>query len=274
MKPRALALCFLPLAALGCRTSEPLPQGDFFAPLLADPKEPQFAMSLRTQAPRHDDFTTLGMASFGETFGLYRFAGERAGDGLQIDVAAGLFAIFELDGYSNGLINADYLIGMPMTWRRGTSALRARVYHQSSHLGDEVLVNRRPPERQNYNFDAVELLYARDVGPTRWYGGGEYLFSRHPDHLDPMGAHFGAEYRAAAPLFGGARPFLGLDAKSWQQHHWKSSLSLAAGFEFRAPSLNGRWVRLAFEAFDGFHPYGQFYDQEITYFGVGLRFGF
>lgn len=273
MMGRAAVLALI-LMGTGCQSNQPLPQGDFFAPLLADPKEPQFAMSLRSQSPRHDDATTIGVAGFGETFGLYRIEGAAAGDGLQFDVAAGLFAIFELDGYSNGLINADYMVGAPVTWRRGAHAVRARVYHQSSHLGDEVLVNRRPPERQNYNFDACELLYARDFGGTRVYGGGEYLFSRHPDHLDPMGLHFGAEYRATRPLLGGARPFLGLDAKSWQQHDWKASVSLAAGFEFRAPSLNGRWVRFVVEAFDGFNPYGQFYDQEIRYFGVGLRFGF
>ncbi len=47
--------CIFPVllaaAAASCQTAVPLPQGDLFAPLLADPKEPQFFMNARSVKP-------------------------------------------------------------------------------------------------------------------------------------------------------------------------------------------------------------------------------
>lgn len=270
---------FLLLAA--CQNAVTLPQGDLFAPLLADPKEPQFFTHVRSVRPEGDDRVTLGAVGFGETFGLYRDAkggggaadGE-GGDGWQLNLAGGLFAQFNLDAASSDLINADYVIGMPITWRRGPHALRARVYHQSSHLGDEFLLGPNPPARQNLSYESCEAIYSRQNAAWRWYAGGEYLFRREPEELEPLGMHGGVEYRSAAPLFAGARLVAGLDLKSWDQHDWEPSVAVVAGFEFESAALNGRRIRALFEAYDGFTPYGQFYEEEISYFGFGLTFAF
>lgn len=270
MRPLAVALPLLVAAA--CQNAVTLPQGDLWAPLLADPKEPRFAMSLRTERPHGDDARTAGVASFGETFGLYRHT--HGGDGVQLNLAAGIFAQFDLDGFSNGLVNADYQIGVPVTWRAGATSARARVYHQSSHLGDEYILKHRLRERENYNFDAAELLIARDLGGGRVYLGGEYLFGRQPDELEPWLAHGGAEFRSRAPVLGPARLVAGVDVKSWAQNEWKAGISAVVGLEVASQAANGRLVRLQFEFYDGFGPYGQFFDVEMRSYGIGLAFSF
>lgn len=269
-----LVSALLAIAAASCQSAVALPQGDLFAPLIADPKEPQFFMNVRSVTPEGQGSSTIAAVGFGETFGLYRNPGQREGDGLQVNIAGGLFAQFNLDTPSSDLINADYVIGLPVTYRSGANALRLRVYHQSSHLGDEFLLSPGAPPRQNLSYEALELLGSRDWRPFRVYAGGEYLFHREPEELEPAGLHGGAEYRSEDPLFGTTHLVGGLDVKAWEQHDWEPSASLSFGLELDSPAMNGRRVRLLFEIYDGFAPYGQFYDQEITYFGFGLSFGF
>lgn len=268
---RPSLLCLL-LVAAGCQLQTPLPQGDLFAAPLADPKEPRFAMSLRTVRPEGDDNLTVGAASFGETFGLYRHALGRGA--LQVDLAAGIFSLFDIDGYSNGLVNADYQIGLPVTLRSGPWSARARIYHQSSHLGDEYILVNRLRERINHNFDALELTVARDLGPARGYLGTAYLFGREPEELEPHSIHAGADYRSREPVIGSARLVAGIDLQSREEQHWNATLSAVAGLELESRMLDGRRVRLLVEALQGFNPYGQFYNQEIAYLGVGLAFAF
>lgn len=250
----------------------PFPVGDLFWTLLADPKQPQFFVSLR----HYDspiDTTTVGAVGFGETFGLYRREGKHPGDGLQIGIDGGLFAQFNMGAASNDLINADYIIGIPATYRRGPWSSRLRVYHQSSHLGDEFLLNTRP-ERINLSFESLEALVSYDWRQLRVYGGGEYLFSREPEELDPEGLHGGLEFRGTKPWLWGGRLVGGLDLRSWREHDWDVDASLTAGLEFGATQSGRRRLRIMAEAYEGHSPHGQFYEDDIRYLGVGLYFGF
>ncbi len=49
---------------------------------------------------------------------------------------------FDLSAPSSDLINTDYVVGVPLSWRSGGWSTRVRLYHQSSHLGDEFLLGR------------------------------------------------------------------------------------------------------------------------------------
>lgn len=73
---------------------EAFPTGDFFHPLIADPKQPQFFVSLnsfRSSGLRY----TMASVGFGETFGLYRLLGSHAEDGLQLSLEGAIFAQFK-----------------------------------------------------------------------------------------------------------------------------------------------------------------------------------
>jgi hypothetical protein len=254
-----------------------LPQGDLFHPLLGDPKEPRtFATVLQTESPDRD--TTIGAVGFGERWGIVRHNGERPGDGWQIDLAGGVFAQFDLEADSMDLLNADYVIGFPLTWRRGAWSGRFNLYHQSSHLGDEFLLNQNP-ERVNLSFEAVEALVARDLGPWRLYGGGDYLLDPEPATLDPGVLHAGAEYRHArrtVPVgrIGSGRWVGAVDLKSIEEHDWTVAWTVRAGLELSPveaePGTRRSWS-LLLEAYDGPAPWGQFYEADVSYLGLGFH---
>jgi len=249
------------------------PVGDLFRPLLADPKQPQFFSSInrfKSSGVRY----TVASVGFGETFGMYRFFGTREGDGLQVSVEGAIFAQFNMDTPSYDLINADYTIGIPATYRYGDNSLRFRIYHQSSHLGDEFLQSVNPPERVNLSYEAVELLYSREWRGWRVYGGGEYLIHKEPADLKPMSAHWGIEYRGSKPLVWNGRPVGGVDMKSFEEHKWNIDTSVKAGLEFGQPNPGHRRLRLMAEWYKGYDPHGQFYKNKVESYGVGMSLGF
>jgi hypothetical protein len=277
--------CGLLVHAREGRGFAPVPQGDIFCPLIADPKETRsFIAYQRGESddqgpgiPEGDGIspapfdTDIGAIGVGDAIGLARWSGARLGDGVQLSLAAGVFAQFDLASSSFDLINADYVIGLPLTFRNAGFSGRLRVYHQSSHLGDEFLLTSEP-ERINLSFESAELILSQAFGGLRVYGGGEYFFNRDPADLDPLLAHGGAEVRIGVE---GRRSFVAaVDLKSSEQQEWKPAWSGRAGLEFgwgRDPEHPPRVLRLLGEFYRGPSPYGQFYREHIRYWGIGLH---
>jgi Protein of unknown function (DUF1207) len=254
------------------------PQDQIFCPLIADPKEPRsFASLLRGTFPSIEkpsgEGTTIGSVGLGDSFGLVRWGGPRAGEGVQLDVVGAIFAQFDLDSESNDLINADYIIGLPLTIRRSGFSIRARVYHQSSHLGDEYLLRSSQIQRENLSFESLELLASQEIGPLRVYGGGERIFRRDPDTLKPKLLHAGAELRSGRA--GLLQLVSGVDLKTTEQHNWSQAVSGRVGVELARTASAGHPVRLVtimLELYKGPSPYGQFFQEDISYVGVGIHF--
>lgn len=263
------------------RGYEPIPAGDIFCPLLADPKgQRSFVSYLRGDSSDvARDVASVGVA---DQFGIFRVNGARPGDGVQVSISGSVFAQFDLGASSYDLINADYLVGIPVTLRRGGSSARLRVYHQSSHLGDEFLLRGEPGERierENLSFESVEAILSQDVGPLRLYGGGEWLFNRSPASLGRGIAHGGLELRPAGTARFGraarARLVGALDLKSVAEQDWRTAVSARAGVEVGRPrdgSDRGRRWSLLFEFYDGPSPYGQFFARDVRFTGLGFHF--
>src|SRR5262245_36312764 len=255
------------------------PHDQIFCPLIADPKEPHsFASFLRgtfrsVGDPTGED-TDIGAVGLADHFGLIRWGGPFPGEGVQLDVVGSIFAQFGLDTPSNDLINADYIIGLPLTFRRGGFSARARLYHQSSHLGDEFLLSEEDITRENLSFEALAFLLSQEIGPLRVYGGGEHLFRREPDTLVERFLHFGAELRTGRA--GSFQMVGGVDVKVTNQSDLSPAISGRAGLQAahsRAGGHPARLVSLLFELYSGPSPYGQFFQDDISYVGVGLHFG-
>ncbi|HEX6133087.1 MAG TPA: DUF1207 domain-containing protein [Longimicrobiales bacterium] len=255
-----------------------LPEGDLFCPLVADPKaERSFISFLRGEFPSLqagvdvDEELNIGAVGLGDAFPLVRFAGTAPGNGVQIALVAGIFAQFDLDAESFDLINADYLIGLPVTLRWSGFSSRLRLYHQSSHLGDEFLL-RTDVLRENLSFESLELLLSQELGPVRAYAGGEYLFNRDPGTLDETVAHGGLEVRAGR--LRGVRFVGAVDAKLSEQRDWDPGVSARAGVEvalWRDETHPPRLWAILFEFYDGPSPYGQFFQEQVRWLGVGLH---
>jgi hypothetical protein len=255
-----------------------LPEGDLFCPLIADPKaEHSFASYLRGDFPalREGDDPgedlNIGSVGLAETLPIIRFGAGERGNGIQVGLTGSVFAQVDLSSESFDLINADYLIGVPVSFRAGTFSTRLRVYHQSSHLGDEFLL-RTELERENLSFEALDLLLSQEFGSLRAYAGGEYIFRREPETLETTLAHAGAELRVGE--LRGVRFVSAVDAKFTEQHDWDPGISARAGVEiahWRDDEHPPRFIGFLLEFYDGPSPYGQFFQEQVRWFGLGLH---
>jgi hypothetical protein len=244
------------------------PEQEQFAPLLADPRQPRFSVSYQHYRGPSREFAAASVA-LGEYFGIASgFFGEAGSS--QIGIQAAVFALFNLDAPSSDLINADYWIGLPMSYRRGPWSYLVRLYHQSSHLGDEFILGNPGINRVNLSYEDLEGLVSHEWERWRVYGGGGYLLNSEPD-LSPKHLHAGAEYIKHNAV-GNLNFIAAADVRASEELDWRRSRSYQAGFDYR--SAGKRRIRLMLEYFRGHSPNGQFFRESLRYTGLGLYFVF
>lgn len=246
---------------------EALPVDELFKPLIADPRQPQFAVRYH----RYDAAQSFNAASvsFGDYFGFASRALEEYGVS-QIGLQGAVFAVFNLDAPSFDLVNADYWIGVPLSFRHGPWSYLTRIYHQSSHLGDEFLLGNPDLERINLSYEDWEVLASYEWQKWRFYGGGGVILNSEPD-IDPLHLQGGVEFRR--PHFLGKFNLVAAtDWQATQEQDWHLNRSYQVGFAF--DGRQGREVRFMLEHYRGFSPNGQFYNDRLRYTGMGVYFDF
>lgn len=242
-----------------------LPRQELFQPLIADPRQPQFSIRYHYYDTRSDTFNAASV-SFGDYFGFAE--GTWGNTGItQLGLQGAVFALFNLDAPSSDLINADYWIGLPVTYRSGPWSFLARIYHQSSHLGDEFLLGQPETARINLSYEDLELLGSYEWRHVRLYGGGGYILHSEPD-LERGHLQLGLEFRWPR-LFNGLDLLAAVDSQAAEEVDWERSDSFQIGFGFEQ---RDRQIRLMLEHFDGHSPNGQFFRERLRYTGLGVYF--
>ncbi|MBI4636002.1 MAG: DUF1207 domain-containing protein [Candidatus Rokubacteria bacterium] len=248
-----------------------MPKGELFTPLIADPRWPHFSAAHHYYL-NDPDFTNVAAVSFGEAFPVYR---DRAGRGWwELGIQAGVFAVFDVDADSGDLINSDYFVAGAVAYRSGDFSGLGRVFHQSSHLGDEFLLRATRPERVNVSYEGIDAKLSYELFDTalRMYAGGGYLVRRDPTDLDPWSTQVGLEFRSPWPSADvGWRPIAAADLQNREENGWATDISLRAGLQFDG-LLVTRNLQLLLEYFNGHSPNGQFYRRKIDYIGLGVHF--
>lgn len=244
---------------------ELLPAQELFRPLIADPRQPQFSIRYQYYDTPADTFNAANV-SFGDYFG---FAERTWGDtGIsQLGLQGAVFALFNLDSQSFDLVNADYWIGLPVTYRSGAWSFLGRIYHQSSHLGDEFLLGQPATSRINLSYEDLEILGSYDWQNLRFYGGGGYVLHSEPE-LERGHLQLGVEFRWPH-VYRGLDLLAAFDSQAADERDWSRNNSIQAGFGF---TRRNRQIRLMLEHFDGFSPNGQFYTDRLRYTGLGVYF--
>lgn len=248
-----------------------LPSRPLFEPILAGPRWPHFSAAYHGYRGE-PGLQKVGTVSLGGALPLIQ--GEFASDA-QWGVAlhGAVFSIFDLDADSLDLVNSDFWVGVPVTWRFEEFSAFVRIYHQSSHLGDEFLLRNRV-DRVNLSYEAIDSLVSYE--PRDWlrvYGGAGLLLHREPGDLERESLQAGIELTSPRAFAGGTlRPVAALDVQSRQEFDWRSDYSIRAGVQVENPlAFGGRRLQLLGEYFSGHSPNGQFFERKVEYLGFGVH---
>jgi hypothetical protein len=196
---------------------------------------------------------------------------ERVGENSEQTIGArfGVASRFEFGTESFDLWATDLRGGAVWGLRRGPWTAEAFLFHESSHLGDEIL-ERGERRRRDVAVNGVRLTASREwTNSFRLYGGLRAMPWAEPDDLRGLGLHAGAE-RSRLPPFERGYVAGELEAGSWR--HWNPDLTLQAGV-FLASRTSGSFLsraRAFVEFYSGAVHLGQFFDETETSLGLGL----
>ena len=249
-----------------------LPRDLLVAPFHADPRWPHFSVASRQVSLGQEPGNT-GSANFGETFALYRNAAPLDGQ-WEIALQAGVFSVFSMSAPSLDLVNADYTVGLLTSYRTGPFSGFLRLHHQSSHLGDEFILNSRTPiNRINLSFEEVDLKLSYELASwLRLYGGGGMLVGRDPNDLQRGTSQVGTELTSPWTFWDGkVRPVAYADVQANARSNWRVASSFMTGLQFEDARIGDRKLQVLAEYFGGPSPNGQFYTQNIEWFGLGIH---
>ncbi len=255
-----------------------LPSGHLFKPLLADPRWAHFSASYRHFVNDNFEGRDIGAVSFGETIPFYRGNFGRSLVQWEAGLQAGVFSDFNLGAPSADLINTDFIASAYSSIRAKQFSAFGRIYHQSSHLGDEFLLRRVNStfERINLSYEGADLRLSYEFPyGIRLYGGGGGLFHKEPSSLKVWMTQYGIEFRSPWRLdFAPVRPIIAADFKNFQENNWNTDVSARVGVEFDNLQVLGRKLQILLEYFNGNSPSGQFLRNNVEYFGVGAHYHF
>lgn len=255
-----------------------LPRGHLFKPLLADPRWAHLSATYRNYQSNNFDGRNIASVSFGETIPLYRANFGQSSVQWETGLQAGVFSDFNLDASSSDLVNTDFIASVYSSMRAGQFSAFGRIYHQSSHLGDEFLLRKVNTkfERVNLSYEGADLKLSYELPfGVRIYGGGGGLFHKEPSSLKIWSAQYGIEFRSPWRIdFASMRPIIAADFKNFDENHWSTDVSARAGVEFENSKVLGRKLQILAEYYNGFTPSGQFYKDKVEYIGLGAHYHF
>jgi hypothetical protein len=240
---------------------------ELFQPLLADPRELQYALRLIVPVSHN----LLGEAAIGDYLGIYRWSlggGGRA----QVSMGGGVFGRFKLATSANEMQVADFYANLPFDWRIGSFSGRFMMYHTSSHLGDDYLAE-HGGTTSKHSWDNLRWLASYDTHPyLRLYAGYNYIFRELPGHLGRNALQGGFEMYAPRGKKGHARAYWANDFQSWERSNWNPMFSSQLGVKITRDSQSRRGTAFFLEFMTGRQPHGQFFLEEETRWGLGIKF--
>lgn len=255
-----------------------LPQNTIlFSPLIADPRQVTNSAGIRFD----DDVvgSKVGSAIFGGDFiflrlmDISRFHGD-----LDIGIQGGVFSVFDLEHPDACMVNSDFFVSGLLGFAVNSWSYRLRLWHLSSHLGDEFLLSNPTFKRYNLSDEGIDCFISWRYNPQiRFYGGLGYIISRDFSFPEkPFYCEWGVELRPFGMREANihAQPIFAMHFRMWEEHNFSVDQTYILGMEWSKFQGIGRKIRAFFEYHQGFSREGQFIRDRSDYYGFRVSYGF
>lgn len=252
-----------------------------FRPFAADPRQLTYSTGWRF----NDNAIAKNViaVSFADSFPLYCFCNALPWGGpLKIEIEGGLWGVFDPLHEDSPLVNADYYVGIPITYAICGWQFRLRLSHISSHIGDEYLIVHPDFDRKNPSYEFVDFYVSHDMTEEiRLYGGVGHVLRQDEDFR--CGEYYteaGMELRMYRLGFVACKqqiygtPIFAMHFK-YQDHYDKHiDQTYILGYEFGKTTGLCRRMRVFMEYHDGYSPDGQFCVLPSNYLTLRLSYGY
>lgn len=248
-----------------------LPDHDIFPVLIADPRESLFSMRRESYETETEDFSAA-VVSFGDYLPALEIKGESDDEVYQLLIDGSLYALFNLDTSSYNLVNTDYYFGVSLAHGGASDfSYRLRLFHASSHLGDEFIIDNPGFERENSSYESIEYILSYQFYNLRLYGGSGYIVRANSDIKEkPIQLKVGFEYTYPLAFLGNMDAVLATHFFMQERSNWRGSVSLLWGLTLAKSET--REIRLMANYYSGSSVQGQFYEDKLQYYGLGVYF--
>lgn len=224
-----------------------------------------------------------GPVSFGDYAGLIRFCNPFCREGaLEIGIEGNVWAIFQQTRESAPLVNADYYVAIPISYVYKCWAFRMRLYHISSHLGDEFLCNNIGYDRRNPSSEYIDLFATwRPNCDFRLFGGVGIIARRDEtfphrriyleygfDYYFPVAQYYWCKSKVLG------RAFLGTYFRNREDNNYEFDGTFVYGYEWARCFCDYKRIRIFLEYHNGFSLEGQFSRLPTSYATFVVYYGY
>ncbi len=179
------------------------------------------------------------------------------------------FDVNELDTRNNrggALINTDFSVGGEIVQSLDNWNWRFSYTHRSTHLGDEFLIDNPEflEERVNLSYEVIRWDVHKAIKNWDLYAGLGFITRSEPGDLDKFMWQAGWQFQGQR--WHNINPIWAVDLTSWGAYDWNINVNMRAGIEVH--ELTNSPFQLLFEYQDGHSPYGQFFNEDLTFSGL------
>jgi|GEM_PF-693605 len=250
------------------------PGSDLYPVYLANPTRPTMAINWLkvTDSEIPDSGNSRYLLRLGGRWNCFRIHPQ--GDpyrGVQLDIEAAFLGQFDADNSLDN-IGWDGVWGLLLSWADGKGfALKTGIQHDSSHVGDEYAER---TGRKRINYTRAEVVFGSSFSfleHWRVYGEGGHAYDMRNEELqEPWRVEGGLEFEDPGRFWKGRLGYYAaIDFTSFEESDWEWDITIQAGFvlPFRNP---GQTLRLGLEYRDGRCVIGEFFQNNETYWALGL----
>ena len=238
------------------------PDGHPFRTLRGSPLEPVHRLAF-FRAARDSLRSGIASADLGDRFPFWIRRNPGGGAEVAGALHGGVFSRFDLAGPDQTLVEVHYRLGFLLRARLGAVAARAEVYHVSSHLGDEYLLD-TGTQPISTSREGLEILLQGSPWPGLTVYGGAGTLLRTSQDFDRLSLRAGADWESSSDA--GARLYASVDVFGWAEVAWAPAVAAEFG------AALGRGARLGVVVGAGPSRAEQFFRASERLLGVSISY--
>ncbi len=171
--------------------------------------------------------------------------------------------------FQRNILSTDYIVGIPVVWQIDDLMLRFRIYHLSSHMGDDYMIRNKITGyyHNNNNYEQLDVTASYFHKNFRFnFGIGTIL--RASNTRKPLVFNSGMDYILPLNKNKTASFYAGFYADMKQETNYSPSFNIGAGVKLGKP--NRRGIKLLVTYFNGPLPYSVYYGSPIQWLGMAF----